>query len=204
MKVLQFSRYANNSKNNGFSNRSTGFGNMVFDISYSIANIEKISVDLLTINNFPKERNFKNLNFPKKNWRLIFSNFKLNYFLRAIHTIKEDKPPLRMLPRYFFYFLSLGFIKKILEKNKYDLIHIHGIGPSTQPMIDLCETLNQKYLVTLHGLISFSDSVNASNKHKEYERNLLKKAFTENIPITVISTGIKNIITKPITALIEL
>jgi glycosyltransferase involved in cell wall biosynthesis len=173
----------------------TGFGYMVIDIAAETTRFN-IQVDAITTSCFTSGFEYRKINFIKRNWYSLVTNFKLNYFLRSIYNIKVDKPSLKMVLRYFLYHITTGFIKKILIKNEYDLIHIHGIGPATQPMIDLCEILNQKYLVTLHGLNSFSDSVNASNIVKEYERNLLRKAFKENTPITVISTGIKNTITN--------
>ena len=48
-----------------------------------------------------------------------------------------------------------------------------------------------RYTVTLHGLIGLNDSVSAPAYGKQIERDFLIKAEKNNIPISVISSGMK-------------
>lgn len=60
--------------------------------------------------------------------------------------------------------------------------------------MDVCTRANQKFIVTLHGLNSFSESVELEQAGKRYERDFLQRVAEGEFPITVISTGIKRII----------
>ena len=74
---------------------------------------------------------------------------------------------------------------------KPDIVHIHGIGTITESYIRICEEMKVRYTVTLHGLIGLNDSVSAPVYEKQIERDFLIKAEKNNIPISVISSGMK-------------
>lgn len=76
------------------------------------------------------------------------------------------------------------------------MVHIHGCGFFTEIWMQVCRRLNQKFIVTLHGLNSFSDTVHLNAAGKQYERDFLQLVAKGEIPITVISSGMKHIIEK--------
>lgn len=88
----------------------------------------------------------------------------------------------------------MGYFLSILKQNKYDIIHIHGIGHYTVPIINTCEEYNVKYVVTLHGLNSFSESVEVSKWEKQIEKEFITTALEMNTTVTVISTGVRETI----------
>lgn len=193
MKILQYPSYINIPTLKEFSGNSTGYGKMVYDIAHSIASAD-IETDLITNGNITKGLTYKKINILKRTWWDITSNLRLSDFWNAIKAIVKDKISFKKMPHYMLYHISMGYFKKVLLNNKYDLVHIHGIGPATLPIISTCNKCNIKYLVTLHGLNSFSDSVKVSDKHRQLEKDFLKQAHQQKIPVTVISTGIRNTI----------
>jgi glycosyltransferase involved in cell wall biosynthesis len=87
-----------------------------------------------------------------------------------------------------------GYYKSILARGKYDIVQIHGCGFNSEIWIQLCKRMNQKYVITLHGLNSFSETIAIDEAGKRYERDFLRRVTQGEIPITVISSGIKRII----------
>jgi len=193
MKILQFPSYITINGLSNFSRNITGYGYMSLDIAISIASAG-IETDLITNGNITRGLKYKKLNILKRTWCDIIANSRLSDFWNAIEAVRKDEVSLNKIPHYLLYHISMGYFEKVLLKNKYDLVHIHGIGPGTLPIISTCKKCNVKYLVTLHGLNSFSDSVKVSEKYRQLEKDLLKQAQQQKIPVTVISTGIRNTI----------
>lgn len=190
MKILQFPAYITINKFKSFSRSTSGYGYMTIDIATSIANLG-VDVDLLTQSNITNGLKYKNVNILTRTWWNILSKIRLSDIWMAYKTIIKDHVSLKKIPNIVLYNISMGYFCHILRKNKYDLIHIHGLGHYTLPIINICEKNNIKYLVTLHGLNSFSDSIGISKWEKQNEKIFLQKALENNIPLSVISTGIK-------------
>lgn len=193
MKVLQFPSYITIKGYEEFSRNITGFGYMSIDIATSVAKAD-VDVDLITNGNITKGLRYQNLNILKRTWWDILSNLKFSNLKNALKAFINDKPLFEKFPNYLLYYISMGYFEKVLTKKSYNLVHIHSIGPDTLPIISTCEKCNVKYLVTLHGLNSFSDSVKIGEKHRQIEKDFLKRAEDKNIPVTVISTGIRQTI----------
>jgi glycosyltransferase involved in cell wall biosynthesis len=193
MKILQFPAYISIDELKEFSRSTTGYGYMTLDIATSIAN-QGIEVDLLTQSNVTHGLKYKNVNILKRTWYDILFNIRLLDILNAFNVILKDHIKLNKIPNIILYNISMGYFIHILKNNHYDLVHIHGIGYYTLPIINVCKKYNVKFVVTLHGLNSFSDSINITKEEKQIEKIFLKEALDLNIPVTVISTGIKNTI----------
>lgn len=190
MKVLQFPSYITINEYKQFSRSITGYGYMTIAIAASVSK-KNTEVDLITQSNITNGFLYKNVNILRRTWWNIFSNINISYFWMAFRIIFLDRIPLKIIPNYMIYYLSMGYFENVLKNKSYDLVHIHGIGPSTLPIINVCNKNKIKYLVTLHGLNSFNDSIIISAKHKQIEKEFIKLAEQENIPVTVISSGIK-------------
>ena len=98
------------------------------------------------------------------------------------------------LLRLCYYWLCTGYLCQLLKKEDYDLVHIHGCSFGTEVWMQVCRKCGKRFLVTLHGLNSFSDTVRLEPAGKKYERDFLQRVIRGEIPITVISSGMKRII----------
>ena len=190
MKILQFPAYITINNDNNFNRSITGYGYMTLEIAISMAQLG-VNIDLLTQSNLTKGKKIKKVNILKRTFYDIIFNIKLRYIFWGLKVIIKDRIPLSRMPKILLYNISMGYFEKLIKSKNYDFVHIHGIGYYTSPIIKVCENVGVKYLTTLHGLNSFSESVNISFNEKKIEKEFLRKVYSENLPISVISNGIK-------------
>jgi glycosyltransferase involved in cell wall biosynthesis len=195
MKILQFPIYISIIEKKNFSRNITGYGLMALDIATSLAK-QGVQVDLLTQGNITNGMYFQKIKILKHTWSNIISNCRLKHLLKAINVIIRSNIPIKLMPHILLYNCSMGYFEKVLSEGNYDLVHIHGIGYSTIPIIDICENNDIKHIVTLHGLFSFSDSIKVTQKEKELEKDFIQSAENEKKPVSVVSTGTRKKILK--------
>ena len=200
MKILMIAPYVTITSRPEFSRNKTGFGYMVMDIASAVAYEVKSKsgfVDLLTTDSRGSGFFYRDVRVLPRNMMRILANVHNNVHLsnvtklmRTYHIEKASSV------RLYYYWMMSGYVKDIIKKGGYDIVHIHGCNYATELWMEICHTLNQRYIITLHGLNSFSDTVALNNSAKEYERNFLRRVVEDGIPITVISTGMKQLIEK--------
>lgn len=188
MKVMIIAPYIYDDNIIEFTKNKTGFGIMVQNIVSSVAELENVVLLTRVITKGKNEKNFKILSHT---WGQFFSNAKLKDWLIGIKAFFANGVTVKDKARHVFYEVDGGYVRKQIQKEKPDIVHIHGIGTITESYIRICEEMKVKYTVTLHGLIGLNDSVSAPAYEKQIERDFLIKAEKNNIPISVISSGMK-------------
>lgn len=188
MKIMILAPYIYDKDMPEFSINKTGFGIMVNDIVKSVAEIENVVLLTRVITKGKNEKNFKILSHT---WGQFFSNAKLKDWLIGIKAFFANGVTVKDKARHVFYEVDGGYVRKQIQKEKPDIVHIHGIGTITESYIRICEEMKVRYTVTLHGLIGLNDSVSAPAYEKQIERDFLIKAEKNNIPISVVSSGMK-------------
>lgn len=188
MKVMIIAPYIYDENIIEFTKNKTGFGIMVQNIVSSVAELENVVLLTRVITKGKNEKNFKILSHT---WGQFFSNAKLKDWLIGIKAFFANGVTVKDKARHVFYEVDGGYVRKQIQKEKPDIVHIHGIGTITESYIRICEEMKVRYTVTLHGLIGLNDSVSAPAYEKQIERDFLIKAEKNNIPISVISSGMK-------------
>lgn len=188
MKVMIIAPYIYDDNIIEFTKNKTGFGIMVQNIVSSVAELENV---VLLTRVITKEKNEKNFKILSHTWGQFFSNAKLKDWLIGIKAFFANGVTVKDKARHVFYEVDGGYVRKQIQKEKPDIVHIHGIGTITESYIRICEEMKVRYTVTLHGLIGLNDSVSAPAYEKQIERDFLIKAEKNNIPISVISSGMK-------------
>lgn len=188
MKVMIIAPYIYDYNIIEFTKNKTGFGIMVQNIVSSVAELENVVLLTRVITKGKNEKNFKILSHT---WGQFFSNAKLKDWLIGIKAFFANGVTVKDKARHVFYEVDGGYVRKQIQKEKPDIVHIHGIGTITESYIRICEEMKVRYTVTLHGLIGLNDSVSAPAYEKQIERDFLIKAEKNNIPISVISSGMK-------------
>lgn len=178
-----------------FMRNQTGFGYMVYDIARAVAKTEQ--VDVLASDSRGEAFTEDNVHFLGRSYGLFFKFIgdclPINVLWKLFRKYRITKGS---LVRLCYYGLISGYYRSVISKGHYDIVHIHGCGFSTELWIELCQRCGQKFLVTLHGLNSFSDTVHLDLAGRLYERDFLKRVVAGEFPITVISTGMKRLIEK--------
>jgi glycosyltransferase involved in cell wall biosynthesis len=195
MKILILSPYITIQNQKNFSKNITGFGLMVRDIANSISS-KGVMVDVLTMSAITKGFKYNKVTIIRRTWLDILLSFKFYYLKKMIFLVSDYKLSIIQLPKIFYYYFSAGYIENVIKRGNYDLINIHGIGFSNQPFIECCKRLGCKFVITIHGLNSFSEFVKMEQNEKRYERNFLSYLNQKKIPLIVISSGIKKSIKK--------
>ena len=188
MKVMIIAPYIYDDNIIEFTKNKTGFGLMVQNIVSSVAELENVVLLTRVITKGKNEKKFKILSHT---WGQFFSNAKLKDWLIGIKAFFANGVTVKDKARHVFYEVDGGYVRKQIQKEKPDIVHIHGIGTITESYIRICEEMKVRYTVTLHGLIGLNDSVSAPAYEKQIERDFLIKAEKNNIPISVISSGMK-------------
>lgn len=195
MKILFLTSYVTINTRPEFSRNKTGFGYMVSDIAKAIGKLEQ--VDVLATDTRGGQFKYYGVNFLKRSFVLyigcLFSCLSLSKLLslRKNYAMSQGA-----FVRLVYYWLMTGYVKNVVKQGGYDIVHIHGCSFATELWMQVCKKCNQKFVVTLHGLNSFSDTVRLEPAGKKYERDFLKRVIDEKIPVTVISSGMKRIIEK--------
>lgn len=191
MKVLFFSPYLSIPELKDFSKNNSGFGIACKDIAVSIGRLPEYDVDVLTQSNITDGMTFKTINLVKRTWSNLFYNINLIDFKYALKVILEDSLNFKESIRLIFYSISCGYARNLISQKKYDIIHVHGLGYYTYPFINMCNLMKIKYVITLHGLNFTSDSINVNGKEKQREKKFIKDSVSNNLPISVVSSGVK-------------
>lgn len=193
MKILFLSHHISDDNFDEFKRNRTGFGYMIKDIITAISKTDNIITYTYA---FTRGHNFGNIHYIKNNFLKVFVNLNITAVISGVRGFIRTKGKLKSKIQTLYYFLSSGYVESIITKENPDVVHIHGIGKQSIPFIQACIRCRARYVVTLHGLISVEDSVVASSQDKFIERKFLKFAYENQIPITVISSGIKRRIEK--------
>lgn len=193
MKILMIAPYVTIDSRKEFTRNKTGFGYMVLDIARSVSRLEQ--VDLLATDTRGEAFEYDGVHLLKRSFsNYLFSIMYCHSPMIVFNLMRQYKMQRGTCFRLWYYWLMTGYLCRLLKKGKYDIVHIHGGGFSTELWMKVCKHCDQKYVVTLHGLNSFSDTVQIEPAGKQYERDFLKRVTEKEFPITVISSGMKRII----------
>ena len=195
MKVLMIAPYVTLLGRSEFLRNQTGFGYMVMDIAKAVGKIDE--VDLLATDTQGKSFTHERVCVLKRSvWGFILLLHRCISPTMVVRLWRKYRMSKGALLRLVYYWLMTGYLTDILKKGGYDFVHIHGCSFATELWMQVCRQCGQKFVVTLHGLNSFSDTVKLEPAGKKYERDFLKRVTDGEIHITVISTGMKKLIEK--------
>lgn len=172
-----------------------GFGYMVYDIAASIA--KNVTVDALLYNYRYKDFKSDNISFKGCSWfRIIKNVFKCISILCLLKLCCKYHMQMRTFVRICYGWLLSGYFRNIIKRGNYEVVHIHGCSFMNEFFINICKRQCVPFIVTLHGLNSFSESIKLEPAGKKYERDFLKETLANKYNMTVIATGIKRMILK--------
>ena len=168
---------------------------MVIDIAKAVGKLEQ--VDVLATDTRGNSFEYEGVHFLSRSLLLYISAIFSCISLSSLINLRKDyKMANCSFIRLVYYWLMTGYLKQVVKNGHYDIVHIHGCSFATDLWMQVCKKCNQIFIVTLHGLNSFSDTVCLEPAGKKYERDFLKRVTEGEIPITVISTGMKKLIEK--------
>ncbi len=193
MKILMITQYVTINTRPEFTKNRTGFGYMVYDIAKSVGTLD--DVDVLCSDSRGGGFELEGVHYLERSFGLFLRNMHRCVPLRNLFSMwMRYRMTGGALIRMVYYWLMSGYLVALLEKRNYDIVHIHQGVFDTEFWMAACKKAQVPFVVTLHGLNSFSDTVNLEPAGKQYERDMLARTVKGEIPITVISTGMKKLI----------
>lgn len=195
MKTLFITPYLSIDKFPEFCVNKTGFGYMVSDIADSLG--KNIELDVYATDSRSKRRKHGSFNIIERNiFNIIVNIYHCVSIIPTIKLICKYHPDFGTGLRLLYYWASSGYIRKTICDNNYDIIHIHDLSMSTPLWLQIAKSCDKPYLITLHALKSFSDTIKISEYGKRFERDFFKTAVANGCPMSVLSTGMKQLIKK--------
>lgn len=190
MKILMLAPYIYRGDIKKFSKNKSGFGMMVNDIAYHVSNA---GADVTVLTNVLTNEIDVGYKIAKHSFLSVVLSARIGGLLKYLREQNVKIRPSSKCARNIYYYINTGFVKKYIKKNKPDIVHIHGIGTLSSIYVDICQELGIPCCVTAHGLLENDATVDIYGK--KAEKDFFAKLERENIPVTVISTGIKRRLT---------
>jgi len=175
-----------------FQKNRTGFGIMVRKIAGNLSADNVVTVFTKTLTGGYCVSNSTDHFFIWKHLYFdLLSDACLRDYRNAIRLFFQFNQSMRRRIKYFAYHLNVGSFRKCIFSCKPDIVHIHGISYATRTFIEVCEELHQPYIVTLHGCIGLSKSINLLPHEKQIEGDFLRFAEKHHVTVTTVSSGTK-------------
>lgn len=185
MKILLIAPYITSSCHPAFLRNQTGFGYMVYDIAHYVAKTDNI--DVYAPMAFTPEIKVGGFKVIKRNRWSFLKGMRLRNIIDGIAFNHKYKQPLKMCLRSLYIFASIGQVESMMKQ--YDIVHLHGCSELTDAAIKACQRQGTPFLVTLHGLNSFEQTIKQNEGLRRYERDFLKESVKMHYPVSFISTG---------------
>ena len=128
------------------------------------------SVDIIMQSNFTKGRRIGKARLYRKTILNVLFHIKMFYISRAFSVMKMKDIKVKYKLHTLLYFITGAYIEDVIRKNKYDVVHVNGIGDGLIPIMYACARTDTPFFLSLHGVISFSEKTSANNFSKRMER----------------------------------
>ena len=192
-RILYLTPYIYYPKIKSFSRNKTGFGMVAWEIAKQFAaSGDEVYILTSTLSNscIIEGVNIIGLSIGDLFKNAIYSKLPIYLFL-----LNNSSGKGRAKLALFKNLLIEGYVSKVIKRINPDIIHIHGLGLSTLSFINPVAKLGKSIIITLHGINSLDKNILMSSYEREFEQKILKfLSQKNNVYITYISSGIKNII----------
>ena len=192
-RILFFMPYIYYPKIKSFSRNKTGFGMVTWEIAKQFAlRGDEVYIFTSTLSNSCTIEgvNIIGLSIGDLFKNAIYSKMPIYLFLLN-KSSKKGRAKLAL----FKNLLIEGYLSRVIKRINPDIIHIHGLGLSALSFINPVAKLEKSIIITLHGINSLDENILISSYEREFEQKILKfLSQKNNVYITYISSGIKNII----------
>lgn len=170
-----------------FSKSKSGLGYAVSSMCEQLAKDNEVF--LLTQSGFTNAKVLNGVKILRKRWIDVFSGFSLKYIrkwfidTRTISFLSDIKL------RTFAYYLTGKYAEKQIKKLRPDIVSICELNHSSASFLFACTLQNVPFTISMHGLSTFNEELNADRYMLKLERNFLDSI--EQYNVSVVSTGIK-------------
>lgn len=173
-----------------FNENTSGLGYMVKDIMDSTLETST-NITQLDVFVFRSQHSVSILNKERVlpiNWRLIMRHLKLVRWRVGFGLLLKYGYSLKTFSHIIYFTLLSGYLIFLLKKEKYDIVHIHGVDLFDDFLVEYCKHKEIPFLLTLHGLNVFGTKM-VSTLLKRHELSFIKRMALEDNYVSFVSTG---------------
>ena len=167
----------------------TGFGRVSWRITEYLA--KKDINDVYLFFHIPlRQKVYSKVKIISCNLSYFCKNIDFNNFRKMIHFLKSFQFRHTKFIKILYFYLIQHCVENLIQKVKPDVIQIHGLTLQTFPFIISSAKLGFPFVVRLGGLNTFGDP-HMGKTEKLFELELIKYLNINQIPLVVVSSGIK-------------
>lgn len=166
----------------------TGYDYIVSEIAQKLS--EKCDVDVYLLRPYLRSCKVNKVSIIGHSYKDLIKYFRFRDIPTYFRIAFKEKTDLKSRIRNVSYFLTMRDIELLIQKNKYDIVHIHGVTFMCALSAVAPARCEVPFLFTMHGLISYGIP-NISQIDKDSEQSVLDMVRDNNFVITTVSTGTK-------------
>ena len=168
----------------------TGYDYIVSEIAQKLS--EKCDIDIYLLRPYPRNCTVNKVSIIGHGYKNLIKYFRLRDIPTYFKIAFKSKTDVKSRIRNVTYYLSMLDIERLIQKNKYDIVHIHGVTFMCAVSSLAPARYEVPFLFTMHGLISYGIP-NISQIDQDSEQAVLNLVRDNDFVITTVSTGTKMI-----------
>lgn len=166
----------------------TGYDYIVAEIAQKLS--EKCDIDLYLLRPYPRSLKVGSVNVIGHTDKELIKYFHIGDIAKYFKLASKGKLGIKSKVRNIFHYLTMRDIERLIKKNNYDIVHVHGVE-----FMDVIASLAAArckipFLYTMHGLMSYGIP-NIKQIDKDSEQGILNMVRDNDFVITTVSTGTK-------------
>ena len=166
----------------------TGYDYIVSEIAQKLS--EKCDVDLYLLRPYPQSRKVNDVSIIGHSYKQLLKYFRFKDVPTYFKIAFKGKTDVKSRIRNVSYYLTMRDIEQLIKKNKYDIVHIHGVTFMCALSSLAPARCKVPFLFTMHGLISYGIP-NIRQIDMDSEQAVLNMVRDNDFVITTVSTGTK-------------
>lgn len=166
----------------------TGYDYIVSEIAQKLS--ERCDIDLYLVRPYPWSLKVGAVHIIGHSYKDLIKYIRIGDVITYFKILLKTKTNFKSRLRNVTYYLVMRDIERLIRKNNYDIVHVHGVE-----FLDAVSSLaaarcGVPFLYTMHGLISYGIP-NISQIDQESEQAVLNMIRDNDFVITTVSTGTK-------------
>lgn len=166
----------------------TGYDYIVSEIAQKLS--EKCEIDLYLLRPYPHSCKVNAVSIFGHSYKDLIKFFRFRDILTYIKIAAKGNTDVKSRIRNVSYYLTMRDIERLIKRNNYDIVHIHGVTFMCALSSIAPAHCKVPFLFTMHGLISYGIP-NISQIDQNSEQAVLNLVKDNDFIITTVSTGTK-------------
>lgn len=166
----------------------TGYDYIVAEIAQKLS--DKCDIDLYLLRPYPRSLKVGFVNVIGHTDKEMLKYLRIGDTVKYYKLASLGKLGIKSKVRNIFHYLVMRDIERLIKKNGYDIVHVHGVEFMDVIASVAAAKCKVPFLYTMHGLMSYGIP-NIKQIDKDSEQGILNMVRDNDFVITTVSTGTK-------------